>query len=204
MKKAVRLVSVFICILLFASLVMFVSAKGTEGTPPKAPMSAEYKAVEPEDQGPVLTVCLSDTSNVVKYNITTLEENVNWDNIDTYITDKNNVLYPKGDCFINICGYTKDLEYNEVLVYEFKFSKFIETAIRTKNVEILKHLFGYQPIEVNFPDGVCDILYDGQVRELYDYLVNYNYHIQSVTTERHAEDIFSERYPIIRLITLSK
>lgn len=151
-----------------------------------------------------LTVCLSDTSNVVKYNITTLEENVNWDNIDTYITDKNNVLYPKGDCFINICGYTKDLEYNEVLVYEFKFSKFIETAIRTKNVEILKHLFGYQPIEVNFPDGVCDILYDGQVCELYDYLVNYNYHIQSVTTERHAEDIFSERYPIIRLITLSK
>ena len=62
MKKAVRLVSVFICILLFASLVMFVSAKGTEGTPPKAPMSAEYKAVEPEDQGPVLTVCLSDLS----------------------------------------------------------------------------------------------------------------------------------------------
>ncbi len=60
MKKITRLFSVFVCIVLFASLVIFVSAKDAEGTPPKAPMSAEYKAVEPEDLGPVLTVNLSD------------------------------------------------------------------------------------------------------------------------------------------------
>lgn len=62
MNKIARLVSVIVCIVLFASLVIFVSAKGAEGTPPKPPMTVEYKTVEPEDRGPVLTVYLSDLS----------------------------------------------------------------------------------------------------------------------------------------------
>ena len=60
MSRFARLISIVICIVLFASLVLFVSAKGTEGTPPRAPISAEYKTVAPEDAGPVILVELSD------------------------------------------------------------------------------------------------------------------------------------------------
>ena len=62
MKKTARLLSIAICIILFASLVIFASAKGSEGTPPRAPISAEYKDVAPEDMGPVLIVTLADSN----------------------------------------------------------------------------------------------------------------------------------------------
>ena len=65
-------------------------------------------------------------------------------------------------------------------------------------------LFSSSYLEINFDDGVCDIVRRNPINTLYDYLKEYGYTITSVQTEEYGLDVLSKEYPTIISVTLAK
>ena len=145
-----------------------------------------------------------DSSLVLKYCISDKKETINWNEIHTSVLQKD-TLYPKSNCMIHLYAYSKsDTKQIATQSYSFNFCKYVETAIRSKNEDVLEQMFDSGELEINLPNGVFDILRRNPIKDLYAYLVNYNYHIESIKFSDFHSDIQLNKYSKITSITLSK
>lgn len=150
-----------------------------------------------------LIIC-PDSAQIVKYSITSVEEDINWNDIDRCI-EYYDTIYPKDDCFINIYGYFEnDMQNGVVKKFQFSLCDYVESAIKEKNRRVIETFIGLNPIELELPGGVKEILYTNPLKDLYSYLTEYDYHIVDIKTTEMDIDVEHAQYSKIAYIKLSK
>lgn len=149
-----------------------------------------------------ITITPSPTDEV-KYCFTASEQAINWENAPAF-HEKCDTLYPKTNGFLHL--YAKS-ENGQEWTYstEFNYAQFIETAVLNRDSATLGKVFDeVLPLVVHLPGNVIDTLRSKPVAALYDYLNDYQYHIDSIESLATDNDIESNQYGRIVCIKLTK
>lgn len=211
-----RIAFVFVGILILGSLIWSLPDKLTPDEP-IIPQNTTYVTPRSDTPGEPYTINYTDDlatkgymivspnpKDQVKYYFTTNEQPIDWSLAPTLQSGQIDTLYPKSNGYIYLYAQSENCKGWQYSA-EFNYGKFVETAILSRDQATLKKMFDeVLPLVVHLPGDVIDTLRTKPVATLYDYLNNYNYHIESVESASTDNDITSNQYGRITNVKLTK